>query len=85
MGGTAFFFAWRGMKSLTRVIANLSLSFARMGLKTGILDTDIFGPSIPTIFNLSGEPRLSDSKILPPSTHSVLRSLTRKQTTSSCP
>lgn len=43
-------------------IANLSLSFARMGYKTGILDTDIFGPSIPTIFNLSGEPRLSESK-----------------------
>ena len=44
------------------MIASLSLSFARMGLRTGILDTDIFGPSIPTIFNLSGEPRLSESK-----------------------
>lgn len=51
------------------LIANLSLSFARMGLRTGILDTDIFGPSIPTIFNLSGEPRLSDSESTPvPST-----------------
>lgn len=51
------------------LIANLSLSFARMGFRTGILDTDIFGPSIPTIFNLSGEPRLSESeKTLVPST-----------------
>lgn len=41
--------------------ANLALAFARSGLRSGILDTDIFGPSIPTLFNLSGEPRLSTS------------------------
>lgn len=40
---------------------NLALSFARRGIKTGILDTDIFGPSIPTLLNLSGEPRLDES------------------------
>jgi ATP-binding protein involved in chromosome partitioning len=40
---------------------NLALAFARRGLQTGILDTDIFGPSIPTLLNLSGEPRLSPS------------------------
>lgn len=51
---------------LTRVVlanifeANLSLAFARLGYKSGILDVDIFGPSIPTLFNLSGEPRLSE-------------------------
>lgn len=47
------------------VPANLSLAFARMGYRAGILDTDIFGPSIPTLFNLSGEPRLSSSKSSP--------------------
>lgn len=40
---------------------NLALSFARQGHRSGILDTDIFGPSIPTLLNLSGEPRLSAS------------------------
>lgn len=40
---------------------NLALAFARRGLRSGILDTDIFGPSIPTLLNLSGEPRLSQS------------------------
>jgi ATP-binding protein involved in chromosome partitioning len=44
---------------------NLALSFARRGIRTGILDTDIFGPSIPTLLNLSGEPRLDESNILP--------------------
>lgn len=47
---------------LTSEIANLSLAFARLGYRAGILDTDIFGPSIPTLFDLSGEPRLSNSK-----------------------
>lgn len=42
-------------------LVNLALSFARSGLRSGILDTDIFGPSIPTLLNLSGEPRLSSS------------------------
>lgn len=41
---------------------NLALAFARRGLRSGILDTDIFGPSIPTLLNLSGEPRLSASQ-----------------------
>jgi ATP-binding protein involved in chromosome partitioning len=43
-------------------LANLSLAFARLGYRAGILDTDIFGPSIPTLFDLSGEPRLSSSQ-----------------------
>lgn len=41
---------------------NLALSFARRGIRTGILDTDIFGPSIPTLLNLAGEPRLDERK-----------------------
>jgi ATP-binding protein involved in chromosome partitioning len=48
--------------------ANLALAFARDGLKTGILDTDIFGPSIPRLFDLqdAGEPRLTeDGKLIP--------------------
>jgi len=37
----------------------LGLALARQGRRTGILDTDVFGPSIPQLFGLSGEPRLS--------------------------
>jgi ATP-binding protein involved in chromosome partitioning len=40
-----------------------------MGHRAGILDTDIFGPSIPTLLNLSGEPRLSSNNQLIPLTN----------------
>lgn len=48
--------------STDNCIVNLALAFARKGLRSGVLDTDIFGPSIPTLLNLSGEPRLSSSQ-----------------------
>lgn len=50
------------MTSRLLISVNLALAFARSGLQSGILDTDIFGPSIPTLLNLEGEePRLSSS------------------------
>ncbi|WYZ35674.1 hypothetical protein EsH8_X_000321 [Colletotrichum jinshuiense] len=59
----------KGGVGKSTVAANLSLAFARLGYRAGILDTDIFGPSIPTLFNLSGEPRLSDRNQLVPMTN----------------
>jgi ATP-binding protein involved in chromosome partitioning len=47
---------------------NLALSFSRHNLRTGILDTDIFGPSIPTLLNLhdAEPPDLTPSNLLVP-------------------
>ncbi|TPX31162.1 hypothetical protein SeMB42_g07801 [Synchytrium endobioticum] len=39
-------------KSTTAV--NLAISFARIGKRAGLLDADIFGPSIPRMMNLKG-------------------------------
>ncbi|KAI0198142.1 P-loop containing nucleoside triphosphate hydrolase protein [Astrocystis sublimbata] len=62
----------KGGVGKSTVAANLSLAFARMGCRAGILDTDIFGPSIPTLFDLSGEPRLSsNNQLLPLSNYGV--------------
>ncbi|KAJ4150690.1 hypothetical protein LMH87_011427 [Akanthomyces muscarius] len=59
----------KGGVGKSTVAANLSLAFARLGFRAGILDTDIFGPSIPTLFNLTGEPRLSKNNQLVPLTN----------------
>lgn len=56
-------------------LVNLALAFARRGIRTGILDTDIFGPSIPTLLNLHGEPRLDDRNCLIPLTNYGLKSM----------
>lgn len=37
------------------VSANLAISLARLGYKVGLLDTDIFGPSMPKMFDVEDE------------------------------
>ncbi|KAF9178235.1 hypothetical protein BGZ51_008013 [Haplosporangium sp. Z 767] len=47
-------------KSTTSV--NLALAIAGMNKRVGLLDADIFGPSIPRLMNLSGEPELTGTE-----------------------
>ena len=51
-------------KSTTAV--NLSLALSRQGLKVGLLDADIYGPSQPRMLGISGRPSSPDGKILKP-------------------
>lgn len=47
--------------------ANLALALAAEGAKVGVLDADIYGPSMPTLFGLSGQmPHSSDGKTMEP-------------------
>jgi ATP-binding protein involved in chromosome partitioning len=45
---------------------NLALGFAAIGLRAGILDADIYGPSQPKLFGLRGKPRLVEGRKLEP-------------------
>lgn len=47
----------------THAVVNLALAMAQKGKRVGILDTDIFGPSIPRLLSLSGEPRTNESTL----------------------
>jgi ATP-binding protein involved in chromosome partitioning len=46
--------------------ANLALALAANGLKVGVLDADIYGPSMPRMLGISGRPSSPDGKILDP-------------------
>ncbi|KAF2198005.1 cytosolic Fe-S cluster assembling factor NBP35 [Delitschia confertaspora ATCC 74209] len=65
----------KGGVGKSTIAVNLALSFACSGYRAGILDTDIFGPSIPTLLNLSGEPRLSSNNQLIPLSNYGLKSM----------
>jgi ATP-binding protein involved in chromosome partitioning len=45
---------------------NLALGLRALGLNVGILDADIYGPSMPKLFGLHGKPRVISGRILEP-------------------
>jgi ATP-binding protein involved in chromosome partitioning len=45
---------------------NLALGLQLLGAKVGVLDADIYGPSMPKLFGLHGKPRVLQNRILEP-------------------
>ncbi len=51
---------------------NLAIALAAEGLKVGVLDADVYGPSIPRLFGVSTPPRFNDQKRAePPVGHGI--------------
>jgi len=61
----------KGGVGKSTVCVSLAVSLARTGAKVGLLDTDIYGPSIPIMMGIKEQPELKDQKLIPISKYGV--------------
>lgn len=55
----------KGGVGKSTISTSIALALHKMGSRVGLLDTDVYGPSVPQLLGLSGQPAVVDNRIEP--------------------
>ncbi len=61
----------KGGVGKSTVAVNLAAALSETGAKVGVMDADIYGPSIPFMMGVSEPPRVENQKMVPPVAHGM--------------
>ncbi|MGF1605053.1 MAG: P-loop NTPase [Rhodothalassiaceae bacterium] len=61
----------KGGVGKSTVSANLAVALGRLGLQVGLMDADIYGPSVPTLLGLSKRAEAKDKRLQPMTAHGI--------------
>ena len=61
----------KGGVGKSTITVNLAVALAKTGARVGILDCDVYGPDIPMMMGLTGEPEAVGKKLIPKERHGV--------------
>jgi ATP-binding protein involved in chromosome partitioning len=61
----------KGGVGKSSVTVNLAAALAASGRKVGVMDSDIYGHSVPRMLGVTGRPTAVENMIMPPSAHDV--------------
>ena len=61
----------KGGVGKSTVAVNLAAALSARGLSVGLLDADVYGPSLPTMLGVSGQPSFADNQMVPNEAHGL--------------